>query len=70
MFMIMRIITFMAEELPWEMWAVISSSCSEPHVTTSCTLALNFLDKREHWHWHDYFLPPIPLFFLPKTAKY
>lgn len=60
MFMIMRIINFMAEELTWDMWAVISSSCSEPHITASCSLTLRYLGKREHWHWHDYFLPPIP----------
>lgn len=35
--MIMRVITLMAEELTWEMWAVIPSSYSEPHITTFCS---------------------------------
>ena len=64
--MIMRVITLMAEELMWEIWAVIPSSCSEPHVTTSSSLTLSFLGKREHWH--DYLLPPIP-HLVSKTAK-
>lgn len=38
MLMIMRVITLMAEELMREMWAVIPSSCSEPHVTASWSL--------------------------------
>ena len=64
--MIMRVITLMTEELTWEMWAVIPSSYSEPQVTASWSLTLNFLGKRECWL--DYLLPPIS-HFVPKTAK-
>lgn len=48
MVIIMRVITLMAEEFTWEMWAVIPSSCTEPHITASWSLTLSFPGKREH----------------------
>lgn len=65
MFMIIRVITLMAEELTWEMWAIIPSSCSEPHITTSWS-PFSFLGRRKHSH--GYLLPPV-LHFVPKTTK-